>query len=98
MEAPWEIVVDVVADLNTMDTSGYVESPTPYQDVVNGFIVYSGVLVGSRILCFSPNISLRLYPQWAQRLLNLPALPKSEVYKTNDSIEVTVCLLMCLLH
>ena len=52
----------------------------------------SGILVESRILVFSPNISLRLYPQWAQRLLNLPALPRGEVYKTNDPIEVTVCL------
>lgn len=52
--------------------------------------VCSGVLMGSRILCFSPNISLRLYAQWAQRILNVPALPKGEMYKTNDPIEVTV--------
>lgn len=50
----------------------------------------SGVLVGSRILCFSPNIPLRLYPQWAQRVLNVPALPKGEVYKTNEPVEATV--------
>lgn len=71
MEAPWEIVMDVVANLQEMNTSG-------------------GVLVASRILCFSPNISLRLYPQWAQRVLNVPALPKGEIYRTNDPVEVTV--------
>ena len=51
---------------------------------------HSGVLVGSRILCFSPNISMRLYPQWAQRVLNVPALPKGEVHRTNDPVETTV--------
>ena len=54
-----------------------------------------GLLVESKLLSFSANISRRLFPQWAVRVLNLPALPKGELYQTHDPIEVTVSGAVC---
>ena len=41
-------------------------------------------------MSFSANVAHRLYPQWAVRVLNLPALAKGEIYQTNDPLSVTV--------
>ena len=54
------------------------------------FLVFSGLLVSSRLVSFSSNISCRLYPQWAIRVLSLPALAKGEAYQTQDPLETTV--------
>ncbi len=53
-------------------------------------ILNSDMLTGSKVVSFSPNISQRLFPQWAKRVLNLPALAKGDVYQTTDPIHVTV--------
>ena len=50
----------------------------------------SGLLTESRLLSFSAHIPHRLYPQWAVRVLSLPALAKGEVYQTNEPLDVTV--------
>ena len=44
----------------------------------------------SRLVSFSAHSSQRLYPQWAVRVLSLSALPKGEVYQTQDPLEATV--------
>ncbi len=54
------------------------------------FSPYSGLLVSSRLVSFSSHISCRLYPQWAVRVLSLPALAKGEGYQTQDPLETTV--------
>lgn len=52
--------------------------------------LFSGLLTESRLLSFSAHIPHRLYPQWAVRVLNLPALAKGEVYQTSEPLDVTV--------
>lgn len=51
---------------------------------------YSELLVNSRLVSFSANVGQRLYPQWAVRVLSLPALAKGEVHQTQEPLELTV--------
>lgn len=68
IEAPWEVLVDVIRDLDSNRE----------------------LLQSSRLVTFSAHCRQRLYPQWAVRVLNLPALPKGELYQTQDPLESTV--------
>ena len=69
-----------------------MDSPYVYlfSFVLASFLYCRGLLTESRLLSFSGNIPHRLYPQWAVRVLNLPALPRGEVYQTHEPLSTTV--------
>ncbi|XP_064406541.1 testis-expressed protein 47-like [Halichondria panicea] len=59
-------------------------------DVIQDLHSNHELLSSSRVVSFSPHIQQRLYPQWAVRVLSLPALAKGEQYTTQDTLEITV--------
>lgn len=63
-----------------------------------GMDTNSCLLTDTRILNFSTNVTPRLYPQWAYRVLPLPTLPRGEAYQTTESIAQTVSIALSTLY
>jgi hypothetical protein len=75
-------------------TLHYLEAPIELLNAIitdlNSLDNEGALFNGSRILNFSTGFEQRFYPQYSNRMVDLPSLAKGEIYQTHEPIEATV--------
>jgi hypothetical protein len=91
LEAPIELLNAIITDLNSLDNEGYIIIFYLLEYQLISRVCFSRALFnGSRILNFSTGFEQRFYPQYSNRMVDLPSLAKGEIYQTHEPIEATV--------